>query len=325
MPRYDLDDDELVRYQSSVVPPSDLADFWGRTIAEARALAWEPKVEPVDCGLKVLDVFDVTFSGFGGEPIKAWLHIPARAEGDLPVVVRIPGYECGRGLPHQISQWPVAGYASLTIDARGQGSGWGLAGDTPDSGGFGPSPPGLLAHGILDPETYYYRRLYTDAVLAVDAVRQLNGVAAGSVAVTGTSQGGGVTLAVAGLVPGISAVMPDTPFFCDVPRALALSDRGPYLELVRHLATHRQHEKRVLEVLAYFDATLLARTADAPALFSVALMDHWCPPSTGYAAFNAYGGPKEIRAYPYNDHEGGQFHQEAEQLRWLPTVMPTAI
>jgi cephalosporin-C deacetylase len=54
-------------------------------------------------------------------------------------------------------------------------------------------------------------------------------------------------------------------------------------------------------------------------------MDHWCPPSTGYAAFKAYGGPKEIRAYPYNDHEGGQFHQEAEQLRWLPTVMPTAI
>jgi len=121
--RYDLDDDELVRYQTSVVPPSDLADFWGRTIAEARALAWEPKVEPVDCGLKVLDVFDVTFSGFGGEPIKAWLHVPARAEGDLSVVVRIPGYECGRGLPHQISQWPVAGYASLTIDARGQGRG----------------------------------------------------------------------------------------------------------------------------------------------------------------------------------------------------------
>lgn len=183
-------------------------------------------MEPISCGLSVLDVFDVTFSGFGGEPIKAWLHKPAGAEGDLPVVVRIPGYECGRALPHQISQWPVAGYASLTIDCRGQGSGWGLAGDTPDSGGFGPSPPGLLAHGILDPETYYYRRLYTDAVLAVDAVRQMRGVAAGSVAVTGTSQGGGITLAVAGLVPGITAIMPDTPFFCDVPRPGAQRPRA---------------------------------------------------------------------------------------------------
>jgi cephalosporin-C deacetylase len=102
---------------------------------------------------------------------------------------------------------------------------------------------------------------------------------------------------------------------------MALSDHGPYLELVRYLATHRQDEDRVMEVLAYFDAAILARTASAPALFSVALMDHWCPPSTVYAAFNAYPGDKEIRRYPYNDHEGGQWHHEAEQLRWLPGVV----
>jgi len=41
-----------------------------------------------------------------------------------------------------------------------------------------------------------------------------------------------------------------------------------------------------------------------------------------YAGYNAYNGPKRIVRYPFNDHEGGQFHQEAEQLRWLPSVMP---
>ena len=79
--------------------------------------------------------------------------------------------------------------------------------------------------------------------------------------------------------------------------------------------------RRVLEVLSYFDASLLARTATAPALFSVGLMDHCCPPSTVYAAFNAYSGRKTMCTYRYNDHEGGQFHQEAEQLHWLPTVI----
>jgi cephalosporin-C deacetylase len=46
-------------------------------------------------------------------------------------------------------------------------------------------------------------------------------------------------------------------------------------------------------------------------------MDAICPPSTVYAAYNAYGGPKEIREYPYNDHEGGQGFHEVEKLRWL--------
>ena len=321
MPRYDLDDHELVHYRTAVTPPADLGEFWQRTIAEARAVSWEPKVEPVSCGLRVIDVFDVTFSGFAGEPIKAWLHRPAGSRGDLPIVVRYSGYECGRGLPHQVSQWPLAGYACLSVDCRGQGSGWGWAGDTPDTAAFGPSGPGLLTHGIGDPETYYYRRLFTDSVLAIDAARQLKGVAPDAIAVTGVSQGGGITLAVAGLVNGLCAAMPDVPFLCDIPRGMALSDHGPYLELVRYLGTHRQDESRVLEVLAYFDAALLVQTAEAPALFAVALMDRWCPPSTVYAAFNAYPGRKEIRRYPYNDHEGGQFHHEAEQLRWLPTVM----
>ena len=113
MPRFDLDEDDLADYQSSATPPPDLAEFWNRTIAEARTAAWEPKVEPVRCGLRIVDVFDVTFSGFGGEPIKAWLHRPAGQAGDLPVVVRYCGYEGGRGLPHQVNPWPLAGYAKL--------------------------------------------------------------------------------------------------------------------------------------------------------------------------------------------------------------------
>ena len=58
-----------------------------------------------------------------------------------------------------------------------------------------------MTRGIEDPDTYYYRRLMTDAVRAVEAVRSLPAVAVDSVAVQGVSQGGGLALAVAGLVP----------------------------------------------------------------------------------------------------------------------------
>ena len=72
-----------------------------------------------------------------------------------------------------------------------------------------------------------------------------------------------------------------------------------------------------LETLAYFDGAILGRRATAPALFSVGLMDTVCPPSTVYAAYNWYGGPREIREYRFNDHEGGDADHEVVQMGWL--------
>jgi cephalosporin-C deacetylase len=46
-------------------------------------------------------------------------------------------------------------------------------------------------------------------------------------------------------------------------------------------------------------------------------MDVVCPPSTVYAAYNAYGGDKEIASYTFNDHEGGGAFQDRRQVDWL--------
>ena len=127
----------------------------------------------------------------------------------------------------------------------------------------------------------------------------------------------GISLAVAGLVPGLWGVMPDVPYLCDFVRSLAVASRDPYLEIRRYLAVHRDMEARALRTLGYFDGVHFAARATAPALFSVALMDTICPPSSVYAAFNAYGGAKEIASYTYNDHEGGGPYQEQRQMAWL--------
>jgi cephalosporin-C deacetylase len=205
----------------------------------------------------------------------------------------------------------LSGRAHLVVDTRGQGSGWSV-GDTADPHGSGPSTPGFLTSGVLDPSTYYYRRVYTDAVLAIDALKGLPGVDAARVAVFGASQGGGIALAVAALSETVLAVLADVPFLCDFARA--------YLELATYLKTHRDQVDQVFATLSYFDNVVLGRRASAQALFSVALMDQICPPSTVYAAYNAYAGPKDIRVYPYNDHEGGAAFQLGEQLAWLRTI-----
>ena len=128
---------------------------------------------------------------------------------------------------------------------------------------------------------------------------------------------GGISLAVAGLVPDLTAVMPDVPFLCDFPRATTLIDEDPYGEIARYLKSRRNDISQVYRTLSYFDGVVMARHANAPALFSVGLMDDTCPPSTVYAAFNSYAGAKQIEVYPFNNHEGGQGFHRAKQLKWL--------
>ncbi|MCL6550419.1 MAG: acetylxylan esterase [Acidothermus cellulolyticus] len=320
MPNIDLPLDQLTTYAPALPQPADLDQFWSATLAEAPDP--EPTFTPVDTGLRCVESYDVTFCGYGGQPIRAWLHLPPAALRHEPLsgVVQFQGYNGGRGLAHEHVFWALAGYAHLVMDTRGQGSGW-TTGDTIDAAEAPPAQPGFMTRGILDPYTYYYRRVYVDAVQAVRTLRAHPLVDAARVAVTGVSQGGGLSLAAAALVPDVAAVMPDVPFLCHFRRACEISPADPYGEIVRYLKAHRDQVEQVFATLAYFDGAVLATRATAPALFSVAVMDQICPPSTVFAAFHAYRGPKEIVVYPFNDHEGGGPFQAGRQLRWLAAVL----
>jgi len=318
---FDLSPAELRAYRPDVSEPADFDAFWERTLASSRAAGGAPIVERVASPLRTVEVFDVTFPGFAGDPIKGWLTRPAGATGRLPIVVEYLGYGGGRGLPHERLAWASAGYAHLVMDTRGQGSAWGAGGDTADPHGAGPALPGYMTRGIEDPEGYYYRRLITDAVLAVDAARALDGVDPERVAVTGVSQGGGLTVAVSGLAEGLAAVMPDVPFLCHFERAIGLTGRDPYDEIVRYLRVQRDAVERTFRTLSYVDGVNFAKRATAPALFSVALHDPVCPPSTVYAAANHYAAPVDVEVYPFNEHEGGQAAQWPRQQEWLAGVL----
>ena len=313
----DLPLEQLVGYRPTVAEPDDFDDFWQRTLTEARAHELDVRSTQVDTPYRTVAVYDVSFRGYAGDQISAWLTTPRGFDGPLPAVVEFVGYGGGRDLPGASLWWASAGYAHLLMDSRGQGAGWGGGGETPDPHGSGPSAPGVMTRGVEHPNTYYYRRLMTDAVRAVEAVRALPTVPVDSVSVQGISQGGGLALAVAGLVPDLAAVMPDVPFLCHYRRALEVCDRNPFEEIRRYLSVRRQAVDQVFATLSYFDAVNFARRANAPAFFSVALQDETCPPSTVYAAFNHYAAEKEMVVYEFNDHEGGLSHQKLAQISWL--------
>ena len=327
MPAFDLPPKELERYRPDVQEPPDFDEFWRDTLKEAADPDVLVSVRPVASGLRLTDTWDVTFRGFAGDPVRAWYSRPAGVRPALPAVVEYAGYGRGRGLPHERLTWVNAGYAHLLMDNRGQGDQYGNGGATPDPHASTPGGPGPAARGLLDPRDYHYRRLITDAVRAVTAVRALPGVNGGRVAAVGNSQGGGLALAVAGLVPDLAAALVTAPFLCGIRRALDLTDASPYGEISAYLAVHRGAEEAAYRTLSYVEGVSFARRATAPAHFGVGLRDTVCPPSGAYAAFHHYGeltgaDPRmEILAYPYNGHEGGDAVHVRRQLDWLAEVL----
>lgn len=327
MPLTDLPLDELRSHRPTVREPDDFDAFWADTIAEARAAADRAgavaTTTPADTPVTGLVIEDLTFPGFAADPVRAWVTRPADAAADdrLPVVVEYLGYNGGRSRPGERVAWALAGYVHVVMDTRGQGSGWG-GGDTPDPHGAGPHIAGWMTSGIERPQDHYYRRVYTDAVRLVDAVRALPGVDVDRIALTGGSQGGGIAIAAAALVQAhvgpLVAVLPDVAFLCDWEHGADVAVSDPYQELVRYLAVHRDAADTVWDTAAYFDGVNFAARITAPALFSVALMDEVVPPRTTFAAYNALGSAdRHIEVYPYNGHEGGAFRHWERQVAFL--------
>jgi len=316
MPFFDLKPADLERYASSVVAPADFDSFWDDTVSEARSYPLGVTFEPVDTGLALVDVYDVTFAGFRGQPVRGWYMVP-RSGSNGTTVIKYLGYGGGRAFPHEHLLWAASGRALFVMDTRGQGSSW-SRGDTADPDGSDPAHPGFMTRGILDKASYYYRRVFTDGVRAIEAVKSRAETDPARLALVGGSQGGGITIAVAGLVGSdVAAAMPDVPFLCDFPRAIGLAGRDPYGEIVRYLAVHRHHVEQAFTTLNYFDGVNFSRRAKAAALFSVAHMDDICPPSTVYGAYNAWAGQKALEVYRFNNHEGGGAYQDRAQLKWL--------
>ncbi len=322
MPIFDMPLEELRVYKPQRNEPADFDGFWRETLSEARQHDLSATFAPIDSGLQTIDAYDVTFAGFGGAPIKGWFLVPKQLPAPLPAVVQYIGYGGGRGYPLEWLEFPSAGFAQLVMDTRGQGSVW-RRGDTADiPNGANPAVPGYMTQGILDPRNYYYRRLYTDAVRAVDAIATRDEVDRRRIAVTGSSQGGGLCIAAAGLRDDVAFCLPDVPFLSHFRRAVDITPNNPYLEIAKYLATHRDKIDVVFDTLAYFDGVNFAARMRAGAFYSVGIMDTVCPPSTVYASYNHINSPKRIVEYHYNNHEGGGAQHLLEKIRFLREMWP---
>jgi cephalosporin-C deacetylase len=309
MPTFDIPLEELRGFKPALTRQPDFDGFWRETLDEAATLSLDPTFTRIDYPVRAAEVYDVRYTGWGGARIGGWYLKPS-GPGPYPAVTIYHGYSGSRGFPHVHLPWVVAGYAVLAVDVRGQ------SGVSPDTSTYTSGHMfGWMTQGILDPCEYYYRGVYVDCVRALDALAARPEVDMKRVAVHGISQGGGLTLAVAGLDHRPACAMPDVPYLCHFRRAVDVAEAGPFLEIANYVRQNTDSAEQVFRTVTYFDAMNLAPQIQCPTLMSVALVDKVCPPSTDFAAFNHLTCIKEVRTYPYWEHADIPAHF-VHKLEW---------
>lgn len=319
MPVVDLPLAQLREYRPPATQEPDFDDFWKQTFQEAAALPLEAQIDRVeDYPVAEVQVSCTYYTGWAGARICGWWLVPPEGapgarQGRRPVMIFYHGYSGNKGQADQYLGWALQGYCVLAVDTRGQ------SGDSTDASAYpGGHATGWMTQGVLDPHDYYYRGAYVDCVRALDFVCAQPEVDPQRIGLTGGSQGGGLTLAVAALdaAQRSKVALPDVPYLSHFRRAVEVASQGPYMEIAAYCRAWPEREHQVFRTLSYFDGLNLAARITCPVLMNVGLQDVICPPSTIFATYNRLASrEKEMKVFPYNGHEGNPTHMVGK-LRW---------
>jgi len=243
----------------------------------------------------------------GGARVHAKLLQPAKSARPHPAILYFHGYSNDSGDWFDKLGYVLEGFTVAALDCRGQ------AGLSQDRGEVsGNTLHGHIIRGLQDalqgsPEKLLFRQIFLDTAQLARIVMEMPDVDANRVGATGTSQGGGLTVACAALEPRIKRAAPITPFLSDYKRVWEMDEaKDAYLELqeyFRHSDPTHRLEERVFEMLGYVDIQFLAERIRAEVLWGIGLMDTVCPPSTQFAVYNKIVSPKTMTIFPDFEHE----------------------
>jgi cephalosporin-C deacetylase len=277
-------------YRSKVEKPPDFHAFWDGVMRQASAVALEPEVVPDPLRTSDdVETFQVFYTSLDHVRVAAWYCRPTRRAHPLPAIMLLPGYQLDPPIP---KEWARKGYAALSVAPRGK---------LRSNRQFNPGYPNLLTHNIVDRHTYAYRGFYVDTWRGIDVLLSRPEVDRARLGVTGSSQGGGLTITTAAMRPEVRAASAGAPYLCGFVDAVELTHTYPYEEINDYLRLHPERRAEVEDTLAYFDGISFADRIACPIIVNVGLQDNVCPPETGYALFDRIGAVDK-RLYPYDGH-----------------------
>lgn len=276
--------------------PKDFDDFWKKALDEARQIDLNPtKVLLPERCTKDVNVYEVSYhNNRWGSKMYGILSIPVKP-GKYPALLRVPGagvrpysgdtytapgkcivLEIGiHGVPVTMEQKVYDDLANAALN-------------------------GYWDTNLENPDRNAYKRVVTGAVRGVDMIASLDEWDGKTVGVTGSSQGGFLSLAVAALDKRVTFLAAVHDAMCDYEAELH-GVAGGWPHYFYHAKMNAITKAR-LEGARYYDGVNFARRITVPGWYSFGYNDEVVPPTSAYGLYNTIKAPKILSLYQMTGH-----------------------
>ena len=287
--------------------PKDFDDFWKKALDEARQIDLNPtKVLLPERCTKDVNVYEVSYhNNRWGSKMYGILSIPVNP-GKYPALLRVPGagvrpysgdtytatgkcivLEIGiHGVPVTMEQKVYDDLANAALN-------------------------GYWDTNLENPNRNAYKRVVTGAVRGVDMIASLDEWDGKTVGVTGSSQGGFLSLAVAALDKRVTFLAAVHDAMCDYEAELH-GVAGGWPHYFYHAKMNAITKAR-LEGARYYDGVNFARRITVPGWYSFGYNDEVVPPTSAYGLYNTIKAPKILSLYQMTGH----FWYQEQWDEWL--------
>lgn len=297
--------------QPSTVMPADFQSFWQDAVAEARKTDLDPmkRLLPERC-TKDVNVYEVSFQNERwGSRTYGILCVPVK-EGKYPALLRVPG----AGVRPYGGDVYTASQGAITLEIGIHGVPVTMEQKVYDNLNNG-ALMGYWEYNMDSREKHYYHHVILGCIRAIDYISEYTPWNHQELGVTGSSQGGFLSLATAGIDQRVTFYAPVHAALCDHTNSL----KGIACGWPHYFYWNKgKGQEKQIEVSRYYDGVNFARliTDKQTGWFSFGYNDDVVPPTTAWATYNMVKGPKEISPYRATWHFWYQ-EQWDEWENWL--------
>lgn len=301
--------------QPSTIMPGDFEAFWQQAIADARKTDLDPtkRLLPERC-TKDVNVYEVSFNNARwGSRTYGILCIPVK-EGKYPALLRVPG----AGVRPYGGDIYTASQGAVTLEIGIHGVPVTMEQKVYTNLNEG-ALNGYWEFGMDNRDKSYYKHVIVGCIRALDYIEQYTPWNGKECGVTGSSQGGFLSLVTAGLDKRITCYAPVHAALCDHTASL----KGVACGWPHYFYWNKgKGMEKQIECSRYYDGVNFARLINdqQKGWFSFGYCDDVVPPTTAWATYNIVKGPKEISPYQMTWHFWYQ-EQWDEWEQWLLTQL----
>ncbi len=284
---------EPLKIKAAAVMPNDFDKFWSQLKAQLACIPINPVFTPIKSDSNKVETFDVKMDCLG-KNVYGYFARPIKAKPkSCPAIITLHGAGVSSARKDLITYFANNGFIALEINANGV------------ENGKSPEYYAKLYETVLKNYRHWGKENQYTSYFTWMFVRVLRGLEFlksqpewnGKILVAyGASQGGAQSLAAAGLDSDVNLIFAGVPAMCD---------HGGYINGWPKFVPREpdgSYNKQILDASMYNDGVNFARRAKAKAIFKVGFVDDTCRPTSVYAAYNNYNGPKEILNAPLNAH-----------------------